>query len=69
MSKKYLKIIDKDVLKFNRSCDKVCWKGDLNILEFLYACKKIIDILVALATIFEEKTAKLLVKITKKKKK
>ncbi|ESR04824.1 hypothetical protein M452_0201805 [Staphylococcus epidermidis APO35] len=38
-------------------------------MEFLYICKKIIDILVALATIFEEKTAKLLVKITKKKKK
>lgn len=69
MSKKELKIINKDVLKFNRSCGKVCWKGALNILEFLYICKKIIDILVALATIFEEKTAKLLVKITKKKKK
>ncbi|MBB4832839.1 hypothetical protein HNO90_001223 [Staphylococcus hominis] len=41
-------------------------KGALNILEFLYVCKKIIDILVALATVFEEKTAKLLVKITKK---
>lgn len=68
MSKKYLKIIDKDVLKFNRYCDKVCWKGTLNILEFLHICKKIIDILVALATVFEEKTAKLLVKITKKKK-
>lgn len=44
-------------------------KGALTILEFLYICKKIIDILVALATIFEEKTAKLLVKITKKEKK
>ncbi len=29
---------------------------------------KIIDVLVALATIFEEKTAKLLIKITKKEK-
>ncbi|MEJ7322507.1 hypothetical protein WL283_03945 [Staphylococcus epidermidis] len=38
-------------------------------MEFLYVCKKIIDILVALATIFEEKTTKLLVKITKKEKK
>ena len=53
-----------------KECDKVCMKkGALNILEFLYVCKKIIDILVALATIFEEKTAKLLVKITKKEKK
>ncbi|EHM68603.1 hypothetical protein SEVCU071_2194 [Staphylococcus epidermidis VCU071] len=38
-------------------------------MEFLHFCKKIIDILVALATIFEEKTTKLLVKITKKEKK
>ena len=44
-------------------------KGALTILEFLYICKKIIDILVALATVFEEKTAKVLAKITKKKKK
>jgi hypothetical protein len=43
-------------------------KGALTILEFLYICKKIIDILVALATVFE-KTAKMLAKITKKKKK
>ncbi|KKB33432.1 hypothetical protein QY95_00055 [Bacillus thermotolerans] len=35
----------------------------------MYVCKKIIDVLVALATIFEEKTAKLLIKITKKEKK
>ena len=44
-------------------------KGALNILEFLYFCKKIIDILVALATVSEEKVAKMLTKITKKKKK
>ena len=44
-------------------------KGALTILEFLYICKKIIDILVALATTFEEKTAKLLVKIKEKNKK
>jgi hypothetical protein len=53
-----------------KECDKVCMKkGALTILEFLYICKKIIDILVALATVFEEKTAKMLAKITKKKKK
>lgn len=44
-------------------------KGALNILEFLYVCKKAIDILVAVATVFEEKTTKLLAKITKKEKK
>ncbi|MGW9856485.1 hypothetical protein ACUXIR_000930 [Staphylococcus hominis] len=38
-------------------------------MEFLYVCKKAIDILVAVATVFEEKTAKLLAKITKKEKK
>jgi hypothetical protein len=43
-------------------------KGALTILEF-YIFVKIIDILVALATVFEEKTAKMLAKITKKKKK
>ena len=53
-----------------KECDKVCMKkGALTILEFLYICKKIIDILVALASTFEEKTAKLLVKIKEKNKK
>ncbi len=39
----------------------------LYILEFLYICKKIIDVLVGLATVFEEETAKLLAKMKEKK--
>jgi len=37
-------------------------------LEFLYICKKIIDVLVGLATVFEEETAKLLAKMKEKNK-
>ena len=51
-------------------CDKVCMKkGALNILEFLYVCKKIMDILVSIVTVLEEDVARMLVKISERIKK
>ena len=53
-----------------KECDKVCMKkGALNILEFLYVCKKIMDILVSIITVLEENVARLLVKISERIKK
>ena len=51
-------------------CDKVCMKkGALNILEFLYVCKKIMDISVSIVTVLEEDVARMLVKISERIKK
>ena len=66
-SRKIISLDDVFMSKRLLCVEKEFLKGALNILEFC-TFVKIIDILVALATVFERKTAKLLVKITKKEK-